>query len=148
MENPTDDRGLVLVDLEIKYLVSAFVDATLMDEAIAIMRCSPLEMSFLYKLFHPGSCSDGGLDALARCLPKPNVVEQLIDMGVKPLLAFFYAPHFDPLTDKPLHDEGGLVLFSADAVEHENKQHVELFFDGSFLKILNGITVFCRNFEA
>lgn len=69
-------------------------------------------------------------------------------MGVKPLLAFFYAPHFDPLTDKPLHDEGGLVLFSADAVEHENKQHVELFFDGSFLKILNGITVFCRNFEA
>ena len=51
MENPTDDRGLVLVDLEIKYLVSAFVDATLMDEAIAIRRCSPLEMSFLYKLF-------------------------------------------------------------------------------------------------
>ena len=33
MENLTDDRGLVLVDLEIKYLMSAFVDATLVDEA-------------------------------------------------------------------------------------------------------------------
>ena len=68
------------------------------------------------------------------------MVEQFVDVIVESLLTFPGAPHFDSLLSKPLNHEGRLVIASADAVEHEYQQHIELVQNGSFLDLYDGVS--------
>lgn len=70
--------------------------------------------------------------AFAGRLPETDVVEQFIDMVVKPLLTFFCAPDLNPVFYEPLDDERRFIVTSANAVEHEDKKNVKLFRKGLF----------------
>ena len=92
--------------------------------------------------------ADGSLFTFTGRLPEANVVEQLIDMVIKPLLAFSRAPDFDSLLDKPLHHKGRFVLASAKTVKHENQKDIELMQHGASLDLNDGIARIGADFVA
>ena len=70
----------------------------------------------------------GGFDAFAVRLPEADIVEQLVNVVVKPLFALLGAPNFDAVLDEPFHNERRFVCDSADTVEHEHQQDIEFLF--------------------
>ena len=69
--------------------------------------------------------TDGGFLAFTGCLPEANIVEQLVHMIVKTLLAFLDAPDPDAMSNEPLHHEGRFIVAAAQTVKHENQQYIE-----------------------
>lgn len=92
-------------------------------------------------LTEAGLDTDGGLDALAGGLPVANVVHQLVNVSVEPLLTLSGAPDLDAVADESLHNEGRLVVAASEAVKHENEQDVEFAIHGVALYLLNGVAV-------
>ncbi len=77
--------------------------------------------------------------AFARCLPETDVVQQFVDMVVKPLLAFPCAPYFDSLLGEPLYHKWRFIVTPADAVKHENQQDIELMQNGALFDFNDGV---------
>ena len=59
------------------------------------------------------------------CLPEANVIEQLVHMIVKTLLALLDTPDSDAMGNEPLYYEGCFVVAAAQTVKHENQQYIE-----------------------
>lgn len=60
-------------------------------------------------------------------------------MVVEALLTLAGAPHFNTLLDEPLDHKRCLVIASAQAVEHENQQYIELVQYGALFDFYNSI---------
>ena len=88
-----------------------------------------------------GFHTDGRLLAFAGSLPEADVVQELVDVVIEALFTFTGAPNLNALLNKPLHNKGCFIVPPANAVEHENQQHIELVHDGSLLNLHNGIPV-------
>ena len=52
---------------------------------------------------------------------KRDVVQELVDVVIEALFTFTGAPNLNALLNKPLHNEGCLIIPPANAVEHENQ---------------------------
>ena len=137
----SDDDRFIFVNDQIPHLLILFVCAALMLQLVAVRNMSSPVQPLLHHLrvlcFH----TNGSLLAFAGSLPEADVVQELIDVVIEALLAFSGAPNLDALLNEPLHNEGCFIIPPADAVEHENQQHVELVHDGSLLNLHDGITV-------
>lgn len=83
-----------------------------------------------------------GLFGFAGRLPEADVVEQLINVAVKTLLAFLDAPYAYTMRNEPLHHEGCFIIAAAKAVEHENQQYIELACHRVRLNLHDGVAVF------
>ena len=86
-------------------------------------------------------------DALAGCLPVTDIVKQLVNVIVEPLLPLYGAPNFNAITDKPLYDKGRFVISAAETVKHIDKQNIETPGNGFLLQFLHGVALFCRFLE-
>ena len=69
-------------------------------------------------------------------------------MRVDPLFTLVDTPYLNAVTDEPLDYEGRFFSSSANAVEHEHQQNIELALFGIFLDELNFITVIGADLEA
>lgn len=96
------------------------------------------------QLFHAGLDADGGFYALTRCLPVTYVVQQLVNVVVKPLLPLHGTPDFNTVADKPFHNKGRFVVTAAKAVKHIDQQDIKFALYGVPLDLLHGIAVFGR----
>ena len=88
-----------------------------------------------------GFDAHGRLFALTACLPEADVVDQRVGSGVNALLAFTGTPHLDAVLDEPLYQKRRLIFASAEAVEHEHQQHVELLLFGQCPDFDNSVAV-------
>ena len=135
------DLGLVLVNDQVADLAVPLVHAPALFKAVAERHgAAGVETRFRH-LTEAGLDTDGGLDALAGGLPVADVVHQLVDVIVEPLLTLGGAPDLDAVADEPLHNEGRLVVAASEAVKHENQQDVEFPIHGVALYLLNGVAV-------
>ena len=99
-------------------------------------------MSLLRQLLHSGLGADRGFDAFTGRLPVTDVIQQLVHMGIKPLLSFLCAPHLNAVFDKPLHNKRRFILSAPQSVKHEYQQNIKLVLQGVTLNFLNGVPVF------
>ena len=136
--------GFFLVDFQIADSLVLFVQAAFLDTLVTKSYNAASVVTFFRKLFYTGASTDRGLDALAGCLPVADIVHQLIDMGIKTLLTFIYAPDLDPLLREPFHDKGRFVVTPTQTVKHEHQQNIKLSGSSRLLKQLELIAVFCR----
>lgn len=60
-----------------------------------------------------------------RMPPVADIVKQLVNMIVEPLLPLYGAPNFNTIADKPLYDKGRFVISTAETVKHIDKQNVK-----------------------
>ena len=148
MENLPDDDRLILVYDQVSNRLIFLIGAALVHQLVPVRQVTSPVLAVLDHLQVLGAHTDGGFFAFAGCLPEPDVVEQLVHVGVEALLPLAGAPDLDALLNKPLHNERRLILTPAQAVEHENQQDVEFALDGFLLDLHNGIAVACRNFVA
>ena len=95
-------------------------------EIVAIGSHSPLKAAVLYQLTQGRFGADRGLFALTVSQQEADVIGELVGMIVKPLLPLLGAPDLYAVLDKPLHNKGGLVCDTANAVKHEHQQDVKL----------------------
>ena len=116
LEDQADNGRFMLVDFQIVHFLVTFIHPAMFYTAVAKSNNPACVVSFLSQLFHPGPGSDGGLDAFSRCLPVPDVVHQLVNMAVKPLLTFLGAPHLDALLDEPFHHKRRFIITAAQTV--------------------------------
>ena len=147
VKDETHDFCGVLVDYKIVDLLILLVDPSLLLELVAKWYNAAGEAAVLCKLLHAGFHAHGGLDALAGCLPVADIVKQLVNMIVEPLLPLYGAPNFNTIADKPLYDKGRFVISTAETVKHIDKQNVKAPGNGFLLQFLHGVTLFCRFFE-
>ena len=144
LEYQTDDLCFFLVDFQLTDFLIFLVHATLFYTLVPESNRSTGIVTFLCKLFYTGASTDRSFDTFAGCLPVADVVHQLIDMGIKTLLTFIYAPDLDPLLREPFHDKGRFVVTPTQTVKHEHQQNIKLSGSSSLLKQLELIAVFCR----
>ena len=147
VKDETHDFCGVLVDYKIVDLLILLVDPSLLLELVAKWYNAAGEAAVLCKLLHAGFHAHGGLDALAGCLPVTDIVKQLVNVIVEPLLPFYGAPNFNAITDKPLYDKGRFVISAAETVKHIDKQNIETPGNGFLLQFLHGVALFCRFLE-
>lgn len=148
IENAAHSRGFHGVDLNIKQLTVLLAYAPLLYQLIAIGRVTATKSALHNDLPQTGLGTNGGLDAFAGRLPVTDVVQQLVHMVIKPLLAFLGAPNLNTVVDKPFHNEGCFVIAPAKAVKHENKKDVKGVQCRLALDFLYGIALLGRHFEA
>ena len=147
IEDETHDFCGVLVNRKIVDLLILLIDPSLFLELVAKWHNAAGEAAVLCKLFHAGFHAHGGFDALAGCLPVTDIVKQLVNMIVEPLLPLYGAPNFNAITDKPLYDKGRFVISAAETVKHIDKQNIETPGNGFLLQFLHGVALFCRFLE-
>ena len=88
-----------------------------------------------------GANADRSLLTFAGSLPEADVVQELVHVGVEPLLTLAGRPDLDTLLHEPLHHEGRLVLPASQPVEHENEQHIELMLCCSLLDFHDSVSL-------
>ena len=118
-----------------------------MLQSVAKGNHSASEAALFRQLFHAGFGTHRGLDAFPGCLPIANVVQQFINVGVKPLLAFLGTPHFNTVFDKPFYNKRRFVLSAAQTVKHEHQQNIKLVLQSVPLNFLYGIPVLGRDLK-
>lgn len=148
IENAAHSRGFHGVDLNIKQLTVLLAYAPLLYQLIAIGRVTATKSALHNDLPQTGLGTNGGLDAFAGRLPVTDVVQQLVHMVIKPLLAFLGAPDLDAVVDEPFHNEGCFVIAAAKAVKHENKENVKGVQCSFTLNLLYGVALLGGHFEA
>ena len=144
LKDQAHDCRFFLVNLQITDSLILFVQATFLDTLVTKCHRTASVVAFLRKLFYTGTSTDRSFDTFAGCLPVADVVHQLIDMRIKSLLTFVYAPDLDPLLREPFHDKGRFVVTPTQTVKHEHQQNIKLSGSSSLLKQLELIAVFCR----
>ena len=148
LENAPDSGSLHRVYLNVKQLPVLFAHASLLHQLIAIGRVTATESTLHDDLPKPRLGTNGGLDTFAGRLPVTDVVQQLVHMVVKPLLAFLGAPNLDSVVDEPFHDEGRFVIAATQPVKHENKKDVKCVQRSFALDLLYSVALLGRHFEA
>jgi len=148
LENAAHSRGFHGVDLNIKQLTVLLAYAPLLHQLIAIGRVTTTKSALHDDLPQPGLGTNGGLDAFAGRLPVTDVVQQLVHMVIKPLLALLGAPNLDAVVDEPFHNEGCFIIAPAKAVKHENKENVKGVQCSFTLDILYSVALLCGDLEA
>lgn len=148
IENAAHSRGFHGVDLNIKQLTVLFAYAPLLYQLIAIGRVTATKSALHNDLPQTGLGTNGGLDAFAGRLPVTDVVQQLVHMVIKPLLAFLGAPNLDAVVDEPFHNERCFVIAPAKAVKHENKKDVKGVQCRLALDFLYGVALLGGDLEA
>ena len=118
-----------------------------MLQSVAKGNHSASEAALFRQLFHASFGTHRGLDAFPGCLPIANVVQQLVNMGVKSLLAFLDAPDFNTVFGKPFHNERCFVLSASQTVKHKHQQNIKLVLQSVSLDFLNGIPVLSRDLK-
>ena len=83
--------------------------------------------------------SDGCFLRLPCCLPKADVVHQLIAVCLDFLLAFMGTPHLNSMLDEPFQHKGSFAFDSSETVKHIDQQNVKFSVGGFFLQLLDGI---------
>ena len=117
-------------------------------QVIAVRGGTATEAAFLYHLPEGGLGTHGGFLTLTVCLPEADVVGETVDMRVDPLFTLVDTPYLNAVTDEPLDYEGRFFSSSANAVEHEHQQNIELALFGIFLDELDLVTVIGADLEA
>ena len=147
LKNQLNDFRFVWVYNKVSYVLISLVRAALMLQSVAKRNHPTSEAAFFRQLFHAGFGTHRGLDAFPGCLPIANVVQQLVNMGIKPLLAFLDAPDFNTVFGEPFHNERCFVLSASQTIKHEHQQNIKLVLQSVSLDFLNGIPVFGRNLK-
>ena len=142
IKDNADDSGLGFVEGQLVNLVLALVHPPAFHKVIAIRGDAALKASIFHKLSQGGLGADGGLFAFPICLPKPDIVGELVGVVIKPLLPLLGAPDPDAVLDKPLHYKGRFVRDPSDAVKHEHQQNIKLALPGAFLDDLQLVPIF------
>ena len=135
-------------EIYIKQLTVLFAYAPLLYQLIAIGRVTATKSALHNDLPQTGLGTNGGLDAFAGRLPVTDVVQQLVHMVIKPLLAFLGAPNLDAVVDEPFHNERCFVIAPAKAVKHENKKDVKGVQCRLALDFLYGVALLGGDLEA
>lgn len=148
IKDTTHSSGFQGVDLNIKQLAVLFAHASLLHQLIAIGRVTATKSSLHNDLPQTGLGTNRGLDAFAGRLPVTDVVQQLVHMVIKPLLAFLGAPNLDAVVDEPFHNERCFVIAPAKAVKHENKKDVKGVQCRLALNLLYGVALLGGDLEA
>ena len=86
--------------------------------------------------------ADRGLFGFAGRLPEPNVIEQLVNVVVEPLLSFLHASNPDAVGGEPLNHERRFIIAAAQAVEHEYQQHIEFPGQRRLFYLHDGVALF------
>lgn len=148
IEDAAHSGGFHGVDLNIKQLTVLLAHAPLLYQLIAIGRVTTTKSALHDDLSQSGLSTNGGLDTLTGCLPVTDVVQQLVHMVVKPLLAFLGTPDLNAVVDEPFHNEGCFVIAAAKAIKHENKEDVKGVQCGFTLNLLYSVALLCGDLEA
>ena len=111
------------------YLKAPLVYPSQLAQPIAIWGRSAHISVLLNELLHPHPGAQGGLDALPRGLPEPDVVEELVHMIFKPLFPLHHTPDSNSIFDEPLHHKGRFVVPPPQTIKHEHQQHIKLLQD-------------------
>ena len=141
LKNQFHDLCLVRLHNEIAHILVSLICASLMFQTVAKGNAAASKISLLGQLLHPGFSTYRSLDAFPGGLPIAYVVQQLIDMGIKPLLSLLGAPDLDTVFDKPFYNEWRFVLSASQAVKHEHQQHIEFVLQGVPLDFLNSVPI-------
>ena len=113
LKNKPHDFRLVRNDLQVIDFFVALVRSSFIDRAVAV-RDHPAGVVALFgELTDPRLGTDRGLDALTGCLLIADVVQELVHMGIKPLLSLGRAPYLNTILDKPLYNKRRLVVAAA-----------------------------------
>ena len=113
LKDKPHDLRLIRNDLQIINFLIALVRSSSIDGAIAV-RDHPAGVVALFgELTDPRLGTDRGLDALTGCLLIADVVQELVHMGIKPLLSLGRAPYLNAILDKPLYNKRRLVVAAA-----------------------------------
>lgn len=148
VKDQTNHFRLILVDLQVQHCAVALIDAAFIYRAIAIRNCSAGVMPLLCELPQAGFRADRGFQTLAGGLPVADVVQKLIHMVIKSLLAFFGAPYLNAVIDEPFHNKRRFVITTTQPVKHENEKDIEGIQRRLALDLLYGIALLGRHFES
>ena len=105
LKNQFHDLRFVRLDHKVAHILISLISASFMLQTITKWNTAAGKMTFLCQLLHSGLGADRGFDAFTGCLPVTDVIQQLVHMGIKPLLSFLGAPHLNAVFDKPLHNK-------------------------------------------
>ena len=108
-----DYRRFFLVNDQIRHRLVPLVYPSQFYKIIAVRNRAAAPEPFLDHLAVLCPHTDGGLFTLAGSLPKPDVVHQLVNVGVEALLTFPGAPNLDALLNKPLYYEWSFIITAA-----------------------------------
>ena len=134
--------SLSLADCEIMDLAFPLVHPTGHDQLIPIGARAARKMALLRQNVQTVGCADGGFLALAVRLPKTDVVQQPIRMGLNPLLPLLGGPYPDLVIDQPLNDKRRFIGNTSNAVKHKHKENIKLFLNRILLDCLYLVSVF------
>ena len=142
VEDQANHFRLILVDLQVQHCAVALIDAAFIYRAIAIRNCSAGVMPLLCKLPQAGFRADRGFQTLAGGLPVADVVHQLVNVIVEPLLPLHRTPDLHAVLDEPFYNEWCFIIPSSEPVKHEHEQNIEFAKRSIMLNFLNGVAVF------
>ena len=114
MEDLPDDSRFLFINNKVSDRLVLFVQASLIFQFVTIWDMATPVQAFLHYLRMFGFHANGGFLAFPRCLPEPNVVQQLVYMGIKALVSPFdaqaakWAPQYQRRHDW-LFDEADIV---------------------------------------
>ena len=141
LKNQLDDFRILRLYNKIPHILIFLVHPACFLQPVA-KRCAPAGVKpLLSQLFQPGLDAQGSFNALSRSLPIADVIQQLIHVIVKPLLALHGAPYFNILLDKPFHHKGRFIVLAAQPVEHKHQQNIKFALQGHLLYLLNRVPV-------
>ena len=148
MKNQLNDFRGIFVYRQIKDFFVPLIGTASLIQAIAIRNRAACIKAALCKLLQPGLGAYRSLDTLTRRLPVAYVVQQLIYMIVKPLLSLCCTPNFNSISHKPLNNERSFIILAAQAVKHIDQKNIKLSLYRVTLKLLDGVSFFCRFLKA
>lgn len=120
------DQHFFRINLLVLDWGALFVYTAIICQPITILYGAACKDSGFGHLPDAGLDAGGGLAGLAGRLPKPDVVEQVIHMIIKFLLALASTPDFYAMFDEPFHNKWCFVLAASKPVEHKDKENIEL----------------------
>ena len=113
------DRRFFLVAHQVFYRLTLFIHAAHVYRVKAKGNQAAPVFARHDHLLLARSYSDRGLFGFAGRLPESDVIEQLVNVVVEPLLALFHAPYPDSVGGEPLNHERRFIIAAAQAVKHE-----------------------------
>ena len=102
MENLSDNDCLILVYDQVSHRLIFLIGAALVHQLVPVRQVASPVLAILDHLQVLCAHTDGGFFAFAGCLPEPDIVEQLVHVGVEALLPFAGAPDLDNKLAAPI----------------------------------------------
>ena len=130
LKNKPHDFRLVRNDLQVINFLVALVHSSFIDGTVAVGDHPAGVVALFGELTDSRFGMDRGLNALTGCLPIADAVQELVHMGIKPLLSLGRTPYLNAVLDKPLYNKRRFVVAAAQAVKHEHKENNQTFLAG------------------